>query len=116
MSGDSSLLEMLREASELHSLFDGTLEFPHRSRNNRLVAFFFDQLSIFSLIIRNWQNVIAKQKCILSSKNDVPLTQKALSSALYALNEVGLSSEEKVIESAVKKVSDKYPANRKPGL
>lgn len=40
-------------ASELHSLFDGTLEFPHRSRNNRLVAFFFDQLSIFSLIIRN---------------------------------------------------------------
>ena len=113
MSGDSSLLEMLREASELHSLFDGTLEFPLRSRNNRLVAFFFDQLSIFS---RNWQNVIAKQKCILSSKNDVPLTQKALSSALYALNEVGLSSEEKVIESAVKKVSDKYPANRKPGL
>lgn len=103
-------------ASELHSLFDGTLEFPLRSRNNRLVAFFFDQLSIFSLIIRNWQNVIAKQKCILSSKDDVPLTQKALSSALYALNEVGLSSEERVIESAVKKVSDKYPANRKSGL
>lgn len=103
-------------ASELYSLFDGGLEFPLRSRNNRLVAFFFDQLSIFSLIIRNWQNVIAKQKCILSSKEDAPLTQKALSSALYALNGVGLSSEERIIESSIKKVSDKYPANRKSGL
>ena len=44
------------DADDLLSLLDGKMTMPLHSRNNRLVAFFFDQLSIYNLIIPKIRN------------------------------------------------------------
>ena len=85
---------------------------PLHSRNNRLVAFFFDQLSIYNLIIRNWQNVLARQRCIVSSTGKDTLTQKSLSSALYSIVDLEMSAQEKIIEEAVRPIGQKYQRKR----
>ena len=99
-------------ASDLLSLLDGKLSMPLHSRNNRLVAFFFDQLSLYNLIIRNWQNVLAHQRCIVSSTGKDTLTQKSLSSALYSIVDLELSAQEKIIDDAVRPIGQKYQRKR----
>ena len=100
------------DADDLHSLLDGKMMMPLHSRNNRLVAFFFDQLSIYNLIIRNWQNVIAHHSSIVSSTGKGTLTQKSLSSALYSIVDLEMSAQEKIIDDAVKSVGQKYQRKR----
>lgn len=58
-----------------------TLEKPLKTRNNRLLVYFFSALDDRSLITRNWQAVIDKNKLFLSSGKGNPLTQTDLSSA-----------------------------------
>ena len=66
----------------LRSLFDGTIENPLKSANNRLLAYFFDALCEQKLIANNWQRVIESSKQILSSASDKPLNHSQLASAL----------------------------------
>ncbi len=100
------------DAEDLYSLLNGKLTQPLHSRNNRLVAFFFDQLSLHNLIIRNWQNVIAHQKCIVSSTGKGVLTQRSLSSALYSISDLEMSAQEKIIDEAVHPIGLKYQRKR----
>ena len=99
--------------NDLLSLLNGTLSIPLHSRNNRLVAFFFDQLSVYNLIIRNWQNVIAQKRCIISSTGKGPLTQRALSSALYSIADLEMSAQEKIIDEETRPIGQKYQRIRK---
>ena len=110
---DAQIFNEVINASDLLSLLDGEMTMPLHSRNNRLVAFFFDQLSLYNLIIRNWQNVLAHQRCIVSSTGKNTLTQKSLSSALYSIVDLEMSAQEKIIDDAVRPIGQKYQRKRK---
>ncbi len=105
---DASVFKESVTSSDLLSLFEGKRTAPLHSRNNRLVAFFFTQLSIYDLIIRNWQYVLANNKSIVSSTGVSTLAQKNLSEAVYANSNMELSSQMKMIEAAVRHVGQKY--------
>ena len=109
---EAQIFREVINASDLLSLLDGRMTMPLHSRNNRLVAFFFDQLSLYNLIIRNWQNVIAHQRCIVSSTGKDTLTQKSLSSALYSIVDLEMSAQEKIIDDAVRPIGQKYQRKR----
>ncbi len=64
-----------------------TLARPLKSRNNRLLVYFFSALDDRSLINRNWQIVIDKNRLFLSSGKNSPLTQTDLSSAKTELKD-----------------------------
>ena len=64
-----------------------TLARPLKSRNNRLLVYFFSALDDRSLINRNWQIVIDKNRLFLSSGKNSPLTQTDLSSAKNELKD-----------------------------
>lgn len=64
-----------------------TLALPLKSRNNRLLVYFFSALDDRSLINRNWQIVIDKNRMFLSSGKNSPLTQTDLSSAKTELKD-----------------------------
>ena len=110
---DAQIFNEVIHADDLLSLLDGKMAMPLHSRNNRLVAFFFDQLSLYNLIIRNWQNVLAQQRCIVSSTGKGTLTQKSLSSALYSIVDLEMSAQEKIIDEAVRPIGQKYQRKRK---
>lgn len=101
------------KATDLLSLLQGNLDFPLRSINNRLVAYFFQQLFLYGFITEYWQNAIAKMHCIDSSTGRGSITSKALSSALYQVNENEPTSEARIIENAVRALSLKYQENSK---
>ena len=109
---EAQIFSEVIDSTDLSSLLDGKLSQPLHSRNNRLVAFFFDQLSLHNLIIRNWQNVIAHQKCIVSSTGKGVLTQRSLSSALYSISDLEMSAQEKIIDEAVHPIGLKYQRKR----
>ena len=109
---EAQIFNEVISADDLHSLLDGKIIMPLHSRNNRLVAFFFDQLSIYNLIIRNWQNVLAHRRCIVSSTGKSTLTQKSLSSALYSIVDLEMSAQEKIIDDAVRPIGQKYQRKR----
>lgn len=69
-------------AEMLISLFDGTLDFPLITENNRMLAFLFHSLKQRGLVCDNWQMVIARQGMI-QNRDGAPLNQKKLSAALY---------------------------------
>ncbi|MEA4949742.1 MAG: hypothetical protein VB068_08855, partial [Petrimonas sp.] len=64
-----------------------TLARPLKSSNNRLLVYFFSALDDRSLINRNWQAVIDKNRLFLSSGKNNPLTQTDLSSAKTELKD-----------------------------
>ena len=109
---EAQIFSEVINARDLLSLLEGKMTMPLHSRNNRLVAFFFDQLSIYNLIIRNWQNVLARQRCIVSSTGKDTLTQKSLSSALYSIVDLEMSAQEKIIDEAVRPIGQKYQRKR----
>jgi len=94
--------------NSLLSLLKGTLSSPLHSCNNRLVAYFFNQLFYSNLIDRNWQYVLARQKCIVSSSGKGTLTQRSFSNAVYENSNLEMSAPMKIIEAAVRLVSQKY--------
>lgn len=71
----------------LEDIFSCTLSQPLKTRNNRLLVYFFSALDNRSLITRNWQLVIDKNHLFLSSRKGTPLTQTDLSSANLEIKE-----------------------------
>lgn len=100
-------------ATNLLSLLQGKLDVPLRSLNNRLVAYLFYQLFLYGFITEHWQNALARMRCIDSSTGRGSITSKALSSALYQVNENEPTSEARIIENAVRSLSLKYQENGK---
>ena len=67
---------------QLKSIFDCQPIAPLRSSNNRLLAFFFDQLANRCYIVDRWQAVIARNKLFLSPQKDTYLNQHDISTAV----------------------------------
>ena len=92
---EAQIFSEVINASDLLSLLEGKMTMPLHSRNNRLVAFFFD-----------------RQRCIVSSTGKDTLTQKSLSSALYSIVDLEMSAQEKIIDEAVRPIGQKYQRKR----
>ena len=67
---------------QLKSIFDCHPITPLRSSNNRLLAFFFDQLSNHSYITEKWQSAIYKNNLFLSPQKDSFVNQTDISTAV----------------------------------
>ncbi|HAC73532.1 hypothetical protein KCV26_06670 [Petrimonas sulfuriphila] len=82
-----------------------TLARPLKSRNNRLLVYFFSALDDRSLINRNWQAVIDKNRLFLSSGKNNPLTQTDLSSAKTELKDSSPKGSE-IIDKYLKELKN----------
>lgn len=67
---------------QLKSIFDCKPITPLRSSNNRLLAFFFDQLSNHSYITEKWQSAIYKNNLFLSPQKESFVNQTDISTAV----------------------------------
>lgn len=67
---------------QLKSIFDCRPITPLRSSNNRLLAFFFDQLSNHLYITEKWQSAIYKNNLFLSPKKVAFINQTDISTAV----------------------------------
>ena len=86
------------DASILRSLLDGKLLVPLRSRNNRMLAYFFDQLCRHGLILPRWQNLLEQAGSILSPKGNRPLRHEQFSNALTHARNTPNSMQKKIQE------------------
>ena len=67
---------------QLKTILDCQPITPLRSSNNRLLAFFFDQLSNHSYITEKWQSAIYKNNLFLSPQKDSFVNQTDISTAV----------------------------------
>lgn len=89
----------------LNDIFTCTLSKPLKTRNNRLLVYFFSALDNRSLITRNWQIVIDKNRLFLSSRKRTPLTQTDLSSANLEIKESSPKGSE-IIDKYLKELKN----------
>lgn len=75
-----------------------------KSKNNRLLAYFFSGLSNRSLITENWQSVIAKYKLFLASQKNDYLNCNDLANANANNKDVQLSYKYTVIDKYIKQL------------
>ncbi len=87
----------------LKEILSCTLSQPLKTRNNRLLVYFFSALDDRSLITRNWQLVIDKNRLFLSSGKNNPLTQTDLSSAKTELKDSSPKGSE-IIDNYLKEL------------
>ena len=86
------------DASMLRSLLEGKLTVPLRSRNNRMLAYFFDQLCRHGLILPRWQNLLEQAGSILGPKGNRPLRHEQYSNALTHARNTPNSMQKKIRE------------------
>ena len=84
------------DASILRSLLEGKLAVPLRSRNNRMLSYFFDQLCRHGLILPRWQNLLEQAGSILSPKGNRPLRHEQFSNALTHARNTPNSMQKKI--------------------
>ena len=77
-------------ASAMKKLFTCNLEIPLQASNNRNVALFFGALCQYHFIPHRWENIMAKNKLVSSSSDNVPLKASQLSNALSQAKEAML--------------------------
>lgn len=70
------------DVSILRSLLEGKLTVPLTSRNNRMLAYLFDQLCRHGFILPRWQNLLEQAGSICGSKGNKPLRHDQFSNAL----------------------------------
>lgn len=73
-----------------------------RPTNNRLLAFFFDQLSNRNHITEKWQAVIARYQLFLSSQKNTPLNQSDISTAVNNVRDMAISGKYARIEHCIR--------------
>ena len=93
------------DASILRSLLDGKLLVPLRSRNNRMLAYLFDQLCRHGLILPRWQNLLEQAGSILGPKGNKPLRHEQFSNALTHAKNTPNSMQKKILE-CIQKVQE----------
>lgn len=86
------------DASMLRSLLEGKLIVPLRSRNNRMLAYFLDQLCRHGLILPRWQNLLEQAGSILGPKGNKPLRHDQFSNALTHARNTPNSMQKKILE------------------
>ena len=89
---------------QLKSILDCNPETIFKARSNRLVAHFFDQLSIHHFITNEWQAVIAKNQLIMASRKKGCINQNDLSVAGNYLRTNFLEEEYTTIEECIKEL------------
>ena len=89
---------------QLKSILDCDPETILKARSNRLVAHFFDQLSIHHFITNEWQAVVAKNQLILASRKNGYINQNDLSVAVNYLRTNFLEEEYTTIEEYIKEL------------
>ena len=89
---------------QLKSILDCDPETILKARSNRLVAHFFDQLSIHHFITNEWQAVVAKNQLILASRKNDYINQNDLSVAVNYLRTNFLEEEYTTIEECIKEL------------
>ena len=87
---------------QLKSIFDCNPKVILKARSNRLVAHFFDHLSIHHFITNEWQAVVAKNQLIKASRKNKYVNQNDLSVAVSYLRTHFLEEEFTKIEDCVK--------------
>ena len=70
------------DAGTLRSLLEGKLTAPLHSRNNRCLAFFFDQLCQNGAILPQWQRLLENAGSILGPRDGEPMRHEQFSNAL----------------------------------
>ncbi len=95
---------------DLYSLLNGKIPTPLHSRNNRLVAYLFNQLATSELICRNWQIVLATKKGVVSSSGKRTLLQSDLSEAVYANSDYVPTSQMRIMDAAIRSISKGKPS------
>ena len=88
-------LEVL-DAPILRSLLEGRLTVPLTSRNNRMLAYLFDQLCQHGLILPRWQSLLEQAGSILSPKGNKPLKHEQFSNALTHARSTPNSMQKKI--------------------
>ena len=103
------------DASMLRSLLEGKLTVPLRSRNNRMLAYFFDQLCRHGLILPRWQNLLEQAGSILGPKGNKPLKHEQYSNALTHARNTPNSMQKKIrecVQQVQKQLSNDGTANK----
>ena len=77
-----------------------------KSKNNRLLAHLFDQLSRREYITEEWQAVIAKNRLFKSSQKDDFLNQNDLSTATNKLQDVDMVGKYSKLEQYIKNLKN----------
>lgn len=91
---------------EMRAIFDCRVKVPLKSKNNRLLAQFFSQLSYREYITEAWQSVVAKHRLFLSSRKDDYINQSDLSSASSHLNNSDQSGKYSKIITYIQKLKE----------
>lgn len=89
-------------SEQLQSIFDCKPIVTLKSKNNRLLAHLFDQLSIREYIVEDWQSVIARNRLFLSSQKDDYINQGDLSTAVSKLKEIPMTGKYAKIDIYIK--------------
>lgn len=84
------------DTSILRSLLEGRLTVPLTSRNNRMLAYLFDQLCRHGFILPRWQNLLEQAGSILSPKGNKPLKHEQFSNALTHARSTPNSMQKKI--------------------
>ena len=103
------------DASILRSLLEGKLVVPLRSRNNRMLAYLFDQLCRHGLILSRWQNLLEQAGSILGPKGNKPLRHDQLSNALTHARNTPNSMQKKIrdcVQQVQKQLSNDGTASK----
>ena len=103
------------DASILRSPFEGRLTVPLTSRNNRMLAYLFDQLSRRGLILSRWQNLLEQAGSILGPKGNKPLKHEQFSNALTHARNTPNSMQKKIrdcIQQVQERCSNDGTANK----
>lgn len=78
---------------QLKSIFECHPITPLRASNNRLLAFFFDQLSNHLYITEKWQSVIYKNNLFLSPQKDAFINQTDISTAVNHCRDIPMKGK-----------------------
>lgn len=87
---------------QLKSILDCSPTVILKSKNNRLLAHLFDQLSRREYITENWQAVIARNMLFKSSQKDDYLNQNDLSTATNKLQDMDMTGNYSKLEIYIK--------------
>lgn len=91
---------------QIKSIFNCSPTVILKSKNNRLLAHLFDQLSRREYITEDWQAVIARNKLFKSSKKDDFLNQNDLSTATSCVQEMDKQGSYLKLEAYIKELKN----------
>lgn len=110
LAGIINELHIFREADitteQIKSIFNCSPSVVLTSKNNRLLAHLFDQLSRRGYITENWQAVIAKNRLFKSSQKDDFLNQNDLSTATNKVQDMEKDGKYNKLEVYIKNLKE----------